>query len=181
MSSKKTTDNENPPSLEGNDINLKSGMKTKRETLDLDNFIPYQVVALSGYFGDQLNIIYERYGISVSEWRVIACTAESRITTAIDIVSRVHLDEVTVHRAVTSLASRRLLRQRQDPSDRRRKLVELTDQGWSIYEKIVPLALKLEDSLLARLTRDERILLVRSLKTLLERLGLVTRGTTSQR
>ncbi len=146
---------------------------SSQDILELESFVPYQVVVLSGYFRDELGKIYARHGISVSEWRVIACAAANKSTTAIDMVSQVHLDEVAVHRAVTSLAKKGLLKQLRDLQDRRRKPVELTRQGRQIFMKVTPLVLSFEKTLLGRLSQSERVMLTTSLTILLRKLGLI--------
>lgn len=140
---------------------------------DLKHFIPYQVVLLSGYFGDELLKVYADYGLSISEWRVLACVAAGPANTAIDIATTSRLDEVAVHRAVTLLIQRGLLRRSLDEEDRRRKPVELTAKGRKIHGKVVPRILAVEQWTLEKLTRAEQQMLRNALSIFCERLGLM--------
>lgn len=144
---------------------------------NLDTFIPYQVVVLSGYFGQELLKVYTEYGLSISDWRVIASVSGNPGMTAIDIAAQVHLDEVAVHRAVKSLEDRGLLRRYADDEDRRRKPLVVTAKGRAVYRKVVPKVLSFERWVLMKLLPEEREALVSVLRTLCSRLGLIPAGS----
>jgi DNA-binding MarR family transcriptional regulator len=139
---------------------------------DLRRFIPYQLVVLAGYVGTQLLRAYSRHGISVPEWRVLAITAANPSITANEIAARVQLDEISVHRAVTSLIERKLLRRTTDAKDRRKKLLHLTPSGKATYRAIIPLATEFEAWMLAKLPQTQRKGLVVALRDLCKRLQL---------
>jgi DNA-binding MarR family transcriptional regulator len=140
---------------------------------EIHNFIPYQLVVLANYVGIQLLRAYNRYGLSVPEWRVIVSIARGPII-ANEIVMRVQLDEVTVHRAVVSLIKRGLIRRTIDIADRRRRRLHLTPSGKATYRGIVPLAREFEDWTLAKLSQNERKNFVLTLRKLCRNLHLIT-------
>ena len=116
---------------------------------------------------------YSRFGISVPEWRVITITAARPGISANEVATRVQLDEIAVHRAVTSLVRRGLLRRSTDAADRRRKLLQLTASGKVTYRAIIPLAREFEQWMLAKLPRNEQKNLGVVLRKLCKRLQLV--------
>ncbi len=65
------------------------------------------------------------------------------------------MDKVKVSRAAASLVSRGLIRQSQDPSDGRGRLLRLTRKGTNLFGQVVPRARALEDALAEGLSRSE--------------------------
>lgn len=154
-----------------------AGAKGKTNTsgsFQIQAFIPYQLVVLAGYVGNELLRAYKQFGISVPEWRVITTTAASPGITAIELTTRVQLDEIAVHRAVTSLIKRGLLCRASDTVDRRRKPLELTASGRATYRAVIPLAREFEQWMLAKLPRNEQKDFVMILRKLCELLKLIS-------
>ena len=58
-------------------------------------------------------------------------------------------------RAAATLVARGLLKQTQDPSDGRARLLRLTRKGATMHEGAIPLALQLESQLSEGLSRSE--------------------------
>lgn len=142
------------------------------ERLELEHFVPYQAVVLSGYFSHELSKAYRRHGLSVSDWRVLGFVAANAGCTSAELTSRVHLDEVAVHRAVTSLLARGLVRRDQDRADKRRKPLNVTREGREVYRKVIPLALAFEDWMLGHLSDGQRRAVQVAFAVLGKRLGL---------
>ena len=137
-----------------------------------EEFLPYQAFVLSRYFSQELQKLYAECGLSLNEWRVLLSVAGGAADTAIDIVYRVHLDEVTVHRALKSLIGRGLIRRKSDGEDRRRKLLVATDKGMAAYREIMPRAQSFEQWVLSKLSARDGKALARIMNTLFERLEL---------
>jgi DNA-binding MarR family transcriptional regulator len=144
---------------------------------NLSAFIPYQVVLLAGYFGQELLKVYTEYGLSIGDWRVIATVAENPGMTAIDVAAQVHLDDVAVHRAVKFLENKGFLRRYSDDEDRRRKPLEVTAKGRTLYLKILPRVLSFERWVLMKFLPEEREALVIGLRNLCIRLELIPKGS----
>jgi DNA-binding MarR family transcriptional regulator len=81
------------------------------------------------------------------------------------------MDKVAVSRAVSRLLEAGRIRRRFADADRRRSILELSDEGWDIYRKIAPVVLSYEAELLAGLDLSER----RQLDRLLRRLAVKAR------
>ena len=89
----------------------------------------------------------------------MAVLSDRDALTATAIGEATHMDKVAVSRAVNSQIDRGLVQREFDRSDRRRSILTLSAQGQAVYDEIAPLALRLEASLLASLSEEERDLL----------------------
>jgi DNA-binding MarR family transcriptional regulator len=127
------------------------------EILDLDDYFPYWVASLSRLLVQRLQVrLEEKTGLTVAEWRLMAVVACNRDAQAIDISKLTRLNQVAVHRAVKALVARRLLRRDEYADDKRRKLLRLTPEGWSVYSQVLPAAKDIERDLLDFMTPPER-------------------------
>jgi DNA-binding MarR family transcriptional regulator len=135
--------------------------------LDLENFLPYRLSVLSNRVSAAIARVYsERFGLSITEWRVMAVLGRYADLSANEVAQRTAMDKVAVSRAVARLLeSGRLERQMHD-DDRRRSVLRLSEAGYLIYDQIAPLALAFERRLLGDLLETERALLFRLLDRL---------------
>ena len=76
------------------------------------------------------------------------------------------MDKVAVSRAVTKLIKSGRIEREFADADRRRSILNLSEEGKRVHDEVAPLALKMEDDLLHGLTEDE----VGTLNTVIERL-----------
>ena len=129
--------------------------------LDLDQFLPYRLSVLTNRISGGLAELYsDRFGISVTEWRVIAVLGRYPGLSANKVAERTAMDKVAVSRAVARLLERDLLLREMHDTDRRRSVLELSEAGYAVYDVIVPLALDYQRRVLAPLDADERAQLV---------------------
>ena len=125
--------------------------------LDLEHFLPYRLSVLSNRISQTIAGAYaRRFGIGVTEWRVIAVLGRYRGLSANAVAARTAMDKVAVSRAVARLLARDLLQRDTHDDDRRRSVLELSEAGYRIYDDVVPVALAYEQRLLAPLDADER-------------------------
>ncbi|MEZ0470867.1 MarR family winged helix-turn-helix transcriptional regulator [Luteimonas salinilitoris] len=142
------------------------------EVLELERFLPYRLSVLSNHVSQTIATAYaERFGIGITEWRVIAVLGRYPELSANAVADRTAMDKVAVSRAVARLLRRGLLEREMHGSDRRRSVLQLSEAGYRVYDEVVPLALGYERNLLARLDDEERAMLDR----LLTKLDLASR------
>lgn len=134
---------------------------------ELDRFLPYRLSILSNRVSQTIAGAYaRRFGLAVTEWRVIAVLGRYPALSANGVAVRTAMDKVAVSRAVARLLERGLLQRDVHGDDRRRSVLELSDAGYRIYDEVVPIALDYERRLLAPLTDTERSELDRLLQKL---------------
>jgi DNA-binding MarR family transcriptional regulator len=130
---------------------------SEHATLDLEHFLPYRLSVLSNRVSQTIAGAYaRRFGIGVTEWRVIAVVGRYPGLSANAVAARTAMDKVAVSRAVARLLDRGLLQREMHGDDRRRSVLQLSEDGYRIYDEVVPLALDCERRLLEQLSEDER-------------------------
>ena len=141
--------------------------------LDLERFVPYQLSVLSNVVSQEITQAYAvRFGLAVTEWRIIAVLGRFPGLSAAGVAERSAMDKVAVSRAVASLLERGLLHREVDGDDRRRSVLELSAAGREVHARVAPAALEYERALLSALSESERAQFSRMLDKLGERYGL---------
>lgn len=132
--------------------------------LDLEHFLPYRLSVLSNRLSNAIAASYQqRFGLSVTEWRVLAVVGSSPGISAGEVAERTAMDKVAVSRAVNSLLLAGRLQREVHADDRRRSVLRLSGEGVAIHRQVVPAALAYERALLASLSPTERAELERLL------------------
>jgi DNA-binding MarR family transcriptional regulator len=138
--------------------------------LHLEKFLPYRLSVLSNTVSTAIAAAYfMNFGLSIPEWRVMAVLAANPGLSAAEVTARTAMDKVAVSRAVASLLAAGRLQRTTAPADRRRTHLALTRAGERVYARVVPMALEYERSLVAPLSRRDRIELDRLVRILLGR------------
>jgi DNA-binding MarR family transcriptional regulator len=124
--------------------------------LILEEFLPYRLSVLSHTISTNIARVYEkRFGVSIPEWRVIAILGRFPGLSAVEVADRTLMDKVAVSRAVTKLIkSGRIDRQFAD-ADRRRSILNLSEEGRKVHDEIAPLALQFERELLQDISEED--------------------------
>jgi DNA-binding MarR family transcriptional regulator len=154
--------------------NPSSGPSKEHAHWELDRFLPYRLSILSNRVSQIIaNAYARRFGLGVTEWRVIAVLGRYPGLSANGVAARTAMDKVAVSRTVARLLERGLLQRDMHDDDRRRSVLELSREGYSIYDEVVPAALDYERRLLAPLDDDERSQLDKLLRKLNEGLNRI--------
>lgn len=125
--------------------------------IDLERFLPYRLSILSNTISAAIAGAYaERFGLSTSEWRIIAVLGRFPSISAREVAERTAMDKVAVSRAVARLRSARLLRHQRAADDRRRSILTLSKRGQAVLQEVAPLTLAYEARLLEALSPAER-------------------------
>jgi DNA-binding MarR family transcriptional regulator len=127
------------------------------EHLKLEEFLPYRLSILSNTVSRAIaNSYAERFDLSISEWRVIAVLCRFPGISAAQVAERTAMGKVAVSRAVSRLINADRIQRRFADADRRRSILELTEQGHAIYDEIRPIAQRYEDTLLNDMSDAEK-------------------------
>lgn len=136
--------------------------------LDLEHFLPYRLSVVSNRISQIIADTYaRRFGIGITEWRMIAVLGREPGLSANGVAERTAMDKVAVSRALARLMERELVQRDTHGDDRRRSVLELSEAGYRIYDEVVPLALARERALLAHFSDEDK----RQLDTLLDKLA----------
>jgi DNA-binding MarR family transcriptional regulator len=140
---------------------------TDDRPLELERFVPYRLSLLSNTLSQAIAREYQaRFGLSVTEWRVLAVLGRYAGLSAGEVAERTAMDKVAVSRAVARLLGDDRIRRAVHRGDRRRSVLALTPKGQRIYDQIAPRALEYERQLLQVLDAEEREWLERLLAKL---------------
>jgi DNA-binding MarR family transcriptional regulator len=140
---------------------------TDERPLELERFVPYRLSLLSNTLSQAIAREYQaRFGLSVTEWRVLAVLGRYAGLSAGEVAERTAMDKVAVSRAVARLLGDDRIRRAVHRGDRRRSVLALTPKGQRIYDQIAPRALEYERQLLQVLDAEEREWLERLLAKL---------------
>jgi DNA-binding MarR family transcriptional regulator len=135
--------------------------------LELERFLPYRLSVLSNRISGAIAREYsQRFGLGVTEWRVMAVLGRYPDLSAGEVAQRTAMDKVAVSRAVASLLEAGRLQRDIHDGDRRRSVLRLSPVGHAIYDQVAPLALAFERNLLGDMDAAERALLFRLLDRL---------------
>ncbi len=136
-------------------------------SLDLEHFLPYRLSVLSNRVSGAIARVYsERFGLGVTEWRVMAVLGRYPELSAGEVAQRTAMDKVAVSRAVAGLVEAGRVERETHGDDRRRSVLRLTAEGRAIHDAVAPLALAFERRLLDGMAQDERDVLFRLLDRL---------------
>lgn len=134
---------------------------------DVERSPRYRLAALSRMWTSSTEKIYEeRFGVSLSEWRILAIVGTEGPIHASAIADRGLLEKPHISRLVARLVARGHLCCSPDVDDARRTWLELTEKGRGVFDSIGALSLERDTLFLSSLSAEER----RSLDRLLDKL-----------
>lgn len=123
---------------------------------NLDDFLPYRLSILSQTISQLIAQEYEsQFSLSMNQWRCIVIIHNHKDITAKGICEYALLDKMTVSRALKVLTGRKLVVATAALEDARKQKLNLTNQGKVIYNNVLPIARKYEESLLSALSESQ--------------------------
>lgn len=131
----------------------------EREVLNLANYATYFFTVVANKLSSGSSRLYlKRFGIGIIEWRIMAMLAiEPKISPA-RIVQVIGIDKAGVSREMRKMEQKGYLRISDDPTNLRRKSLELTAKGYALHDQMIQVALERERRLLSDLSREEAVL-----------------------
>ena len=93
----------------------------------------------------------EDLDIGIAEWRLLTALDNQTDIAANEVAAIAGMDKVQVSRAVSRALGHRLVSRRRDQEDRRRTVLNLTDEGKKVVEASKPLAKKFDTALREKL------------------------------
>lgn len=146
-------------------------------TLDLDRYVPAFITFIANKLSRSATPFYQRrFGVNVTEWRIISLLAIEPNITASRICHVIGFDKGPVSRTLTVMQKRGLISIRSDPHDARSHSIALTPKGRVTHDGVIVAALAREQRLLSCLRKDEQETLIDLLRRIHGNLGAVTEG-----
>jgi len=80
----------------------------------------------------------QQYELSINDWRVVTTLASMPEAASHELCQVTGMHPMNVSRSVATLRKQGRVSERTDPTNRRRKILSLTDKGWEVYNHGVP-------------------------------------------
>jgi DNA-binding MarR family transcriptional regulator len=136
----------------------------------LESFWPFQLGVVANRVSHAIaRIIDEKFDLHIPEWRMLVALANHSPCSANEVSNHTSMERGRVSRAQQRLLDLKLITVTEDPEDKRRVILRLTDKGRQITRAIVPDALRTAQWLLDALDAEERRQLQRILGKFLKR------------
>jgi DNA-binding MarR family transcriptional regulator len=104
---------------------------------DLEQFLPYLLNQAAEATSRSFQAVYvDLYGMTRTQWRVMANLGKFGAMTAKDICEISHIEKSKVSRAVSTLESAGLLLRTPSKDDRRAEILSLTEQGMTVFRDL---------------------------------------------
>ena len=117
----------------------------------LDGYLPYLLRRTDQTLSAPFYAVLNRYGVARSEWRVLAVLAESGEVGVVDLANAALSPQPTVTHAVRRLEARGLVTRTAGATDRRQRIVAVTEEGGALTRRLISEARRLESAALADL------------------------------
>jgi len=141
-----------------------------KDELILEDFLPYRLSITSHTVSTNIARVYEkRFGVSIPEWRVIAVLGRYPGLSAVEVAERTLMDKVAVSRAVTKLIKNGRIDREFADADRRRSILNLSEEGQKVHNEIAQLALEFEHQLIHNISEEDYEKFNSTLEQLLEK------------
>ncbi len=122
------------------------------DPFDLQDFLPYLLNQAAEATSRGFQATYrDQYGLTRTQWRVMANLGRFGAMTARDICRISHIDKTKVSRAVAGMEAEGLLSRATSDQDRRAENLSLTPKGRTVFAEIGQRALAFDADLRARL------------------------------
>lgn len=107
------------------------------QDFDLEHFLPYLLNQAAEATSQAFHATYKSsYGLTRTQWRVLANIGKFGAMTARDICAISHIEKTKVSRSVAALESDGLVSRQNSPSDRRTEILSLTPKGRQIFDEL---------------------------------------------
>ncbi|MCG5481401.1 MAG: MarR family transcriptional regulator [Ensifer alkalisoli] len=136
---------------------------------DLERFLPYMLNQAAEATSRSFQAVYRKlYGMTRTQWRVMANLGKFGAMTAKDICVISHVEKTKVSRAVSALESEGFLLRTPSEDDRRAEILSLTEKGQTAFRDLGHRANEYDEKLRAELGDRVSSELIRSLQLLMK-------------
>jgi DNA-binding MarR family transcriptional regulator len=126
------------------------------EVFHLDEFLPYQLsIAANRVSRLFARRFAEEYDLTIPEWRVLVVIGRYESISPSTVSEHTSMDKVKVSRAAATLVARGLVKQTQDATDGRARILRLTRKGQTVHRGLAPLARDMERQVAEGMSRSD--------------------------
>lgn len=119
---------------------------------DLAGFLPYRLSVAAARVSRAFAEHYrEQFGISIAEWRVLVHLHHAGPVSVRDIEARTEMEKSKVSRAASRLEEAGFVAKAVNDADRRLVQLTLTPQGRALVARLLPVAMRFQAEMKARL------------------------------
>jgi DNA-binding MarR family transcriptional regulator len=127
-----------------------------RNQLDLGNYLPYLLnrvgfALVSRFTADAL----KAHGLSIDQWRVLAALSNRGEQRQVDLSGMTSIDASTMSRLVSRLVRAGLVTRSRSETSNREVVVALSPKGRALVQRLIPIAVKLEQTASGGLSAKE--------------------------
>ena len=142
------------------------------DPIDLQDYFPFFLGTIANrWTATSSRIYFERFGVGVGEWRVLASIQALGQGSSQQIVGLISMDAAAVSRSVAKLEQDGFIAKVAGRFVGRTKPYELTEDGRDLYAALREVALAREDVLLGALGPEERQTLIALMRKVMSRIG----------
>jgi DNA-binding MarR family transcriptional regulator len=153
-------------------MSARSSNETTKVALHLERYVPGLVLWLSNKLAGSASQIYrKRFGVGIVEWRILAYLAVYDKGTGAQMSQLMGMDKAAISRSASFLQAQKMVVGRQGVG--RNLEFKLTPKGRKLHDRMLPLALARERTLLTGLNEKDVKSLVGYLHVLLNNLPAV--------
>lgn len=121
----------------------------------LDDYLPYLLRRADQTLSEAFYAVLTESGVARSEWRVLAVLEELGPLSVLDLTDAALSPQPTVTHAVRRLEARGLVTRTAGATDRRQRIVAITEEGAALTRRLIRAARRLEAAALADLGGGE--------------------------
>lgn len=139
--------------------------------LSVDDFLTTVVARAASALRRSITGIYaDRFGLTISEWRLLSVLAQAGQMTFPDLVVAAVADKAQVSRTLRLMQERGLVAMEKEGSNPRWQVIlcRATPQGKALYRKAMPVARRAQAEMIRKLSVADRAATYRALKLLRE-------------
>ncbi len=127
----------------------------ERSNLDLGNYLPYLINRVGFALVDSFSRTLKPHQLSIDMWRVLAALSNNGGQRQVDLAGMTSIDASTMSRLVSRLVRVGLVTRSRSQTSSREVVVGLSPKGRALVQRLIPIALKLEQTASANLPARE--------------------------
>lgn len=137
-------------------ISISTLVRGDHRVIDFSSYVPFFLVTVNNALSSGSSKLYrEKYGIGITDWRILAMLAAEPSIPATRICEQIQLDKGAVSRALKVLETTGLVLSKSCKNDNRIRNWELNDKGYELYDEVIKIAVMREESLISDIPADE--------------------------